>query len=195
MSEAIKTMELSNGGRIEINYSTGDSREWDNFAKLICFHNRYNLGDDHDYNSDDFSGWDEMRSAIIRKEDAAIILPLYLYDHSGITISTTPFSCPWDSGRVGFAVVSKKTIREEFGVKRVTKKQIERATSILLGEVKIYDMELTGEVFSFAEYDKDDNYVDGCGGFYGSNFEENGMLEHIQNEEAVELLKEEGSVY
>jgi len=112
MSEAIKTIELSNGGRIEINYSTGDSREWDNFAKLICFHNRYNLGDDHDYNSDDYSGWDEMRSAIIKREDAAVVLPLYLYDHSGITISTTPFSCPWDSGRVGFAVVSKEKIRE-----------------------------------------------------------------------------------
>ena len=30
-----------------------------------------------------------------------LMLPLYLYDHSGITMNTTGFSCPWDSGQVG----------------------------------------------------------------------------------------------
>lgn len=31
-----------------------------------------------------------------------LMLPLYLYDHSGITMNTTGFSCPWDSGQVGW---------------------------------------------------------------------------------------------
>ena len=30
----------------------------------------------------------------------AIVQPLYLYDHGGITMNTTGFSCSWDSGQV-----------------------------------------------------------------------------------------------
>jgi hypothetical protein len=35
-------------------------------------------------------------------ERTVVVLPLYLYDHSGLTISTSPFSCRWDSGQVGY---------------------------------------------------------------------------------------------
>ena len=31
-----------------------------------------------------------------------VILPLYLFDHSGITMNTTGFNCRWDSGVVGW---------------------------------------------------------------------------------------------
>lgn len=31
-----------------------------------------------------------------------VILPLYYYSHSGESISTTPFSCPFDSGKCGY---------------------------------------------------------------------------------------------
>lgn len=55
---------------------------------------------------------DEILS-IIRKK--FIILPLYLYDHGGITISTRPFSCPWDSGQVGYIYASKDKFRKETG--------------------------------------------------------------------------------
>lgn len=86
--------------RIEIFYDEfGDSpRNWDNLGTMICFHNRYTLGDKHDYDTDDYNGWGEMEKAIIKDNDVAIILPLYLYDHSGITIATSPFGCRWDSG-------------------------------------------------------------------------------------------------
>ena len=44
-----------------------------------------------------------------------ILLPLYLYDHSGITMNTTGFSCSWDSGQVGFIYASKARFKEETG--------------------------------------------------------------------------------
>ena len=37
-----------------------------------------------------------------------LMLPLYLYDHSGITMNTTGFSCPWDSGQVGWIYAFKE---------------------------------------------------------------------------------------
>ena len=87
--------------------------EFDNLGKMVCFHKRYSLGDDHDIHHDDFNGWDEMGEHLTKGHDAVIILPLYLYDHSGITIQTTPFSCPWDSGQVGFIYMDRETILRE----------------------------------------------------------------------------------
>jgi hypothetical protein len=87
-----------------------------------------------------------MKNSITKEEDVAVILPLYLYDHSGITMSTSPFSCRWDSGQVGWTFVSKKKIREEYGVKRISKELIEKVTEMLEGEVRTYDMYLTGEL-------------------------------------------------
>lgn len=50
---------------------------------------------------------------LISISDELIILPLYLYDHGGITIKTNPFSCPWDSGQVGWIYAIKETFRTE----------------------------------------------------------------------------------
>ena len=36
--------------------------------------------------------------SLVEQMEGMVILPLYLYDHSGITMNTTGFSCPWDSG-------------------------------------------------------------------------------------------------
>ena len=81
--------------------------EYDNMGTMVCFHKRYVLGDKHEYKESDYNGWGELEKAITRKEDAAVLLPIFMYDHSGITIQTRPFSCPWDSGQVGFIFVSK----------------------------------------------------------------------------------------
>ena len=62
-------------------------------------------------------------------------------------MNTTGFSCPWDSGQVGWVFVSKKKVREEYGVKRITESLVEKVTEILKGEVKTYDMYLTGELY------------------------------------------------
>ena len=41
------------------------------------------------------------------------ILPLYLYDHSGLSMNTSGFSCPWDSGQVGWIYCNnEKALRQ-----------------------------------------------------------------------------------
>jgi hypothetical protein len=120
---------------------------------MICFHPRYNLGDEHDYsepndfildlltqifedsheakkfvervttsfNRDNFKNLSEYNKAIDNKlletvKKEFVILPLYLYDHSGITMNTTGFSCPWDSGQVGWIYTSKENAVEMLGI-------------------------------------------------------------------------------
>ena len=149
-------------------------REFDNLGTMICFHRRYDLGDSHNYNSGDYGSWSEVKKAIERdyrrnKDEVAVILPLFLYDHSGITISTKAFSCPWDSGQVGFIVVGKEKLRKEYNVKKITEKIKEKAKEVLLGEVDVYDSYITGEVYGFKLEDLDGELIDGCYGFYGQD--------------------------
>ena len=168
--------------------------DYDNLGKMVCWHSRYNLGDEHDYDEPrdflqkklfemyssypssqygkpiyDFikSGkaetakleydrsahewvlyekwfggnewsksssypaslkgkevpdWflDDCLSALEHKEllqlleqsGKFVILSLYLYDHSGITMNTTGFSCPWDSGQVGWIYADADCIKK-----------------------------------------------------------------------------------
>lgn len=157
-------------------------RTWDNLGTMVCFHNRYDLGDNHNYNSDDYNSWEEMKKAIIKEENTAVILPLYLYDHSGISISTGAFSCRWDSGQIGFIFVSKEKALEEFGGKIVTAKLKERIEKILEGEVETYTQYVEGDVYGFQIVDEDDDIIDSCYGFYGSDHKESGMLDYIDHE-------------
>lgn len=95
------------------------------------------------------------------------LLPLYLYDHSGITMNTTGFGCGWDSGQVGFIFIDKATVLKEFGGKILTKKLKEKALDYLKNEVKTYDQYLTGDVYEYRIYDEnEDGSIDSCGGFY-----------------------------
>jgi len=149
--------------------------DFDNLGTMVCFHSRYELGD-----KDTGISKDELVSIMNSKD--YISLPLYLYDHSGITMNTTGFSCKWDSGMVGAIFVSKEKAREEFGCKRINKKIIERVNNVLKGEVTIYDQMLTGQIFGYNIKDKNnEDTFESCGGFYGDDFENNGLFEYAKN--------------
>lgn len=141
-------------------------------------------------------GLAQLEAAVDR---SAIKLPLYLYDHSGITMSTTPFSCRWDSGQVGFIYCAVTRARKEVKHGR----RLKRVEEMLRAEVATYDQYLTGDVWWFKiegplslmegetvedENDPGDVFYDdpdevvSCGNFYGDDPEKNGMLEHVSSE-------------
>lgn len=145
----------------------GDSREWDNLGTMICTHRRYNLGDTHRVDFSNCNSWQEYRNAIVRKYGIdCIILPLYLMDHSGLSISTTSYNDRWDSGRIGYIVVSREKARKELGVKRISSKTKNQILNQLKGEVKTYNQDLTGDVWYF-QITKGNEEIDACGGMYG----------------------------
>lgn len=133
----------------EIQETLDNPREYDNLGSMVCYHRRYNLGDKNEYlpghykpNSGDFWGWTDLGKYFHEVHDLAVCLPIYMYDHSGISLSTKPFSCPWDSGQVGFIFVSKEKLRKEYGVKRVTASLVSKAERILIAEVEEYNQYL-----------------------------------------------------
>lgn len=151
-------------------------REDDNLGTMVCFHNRYKLGDEHNYRSGDYSGWTEMKKDIIKRENVGVILPLYLYDHSGITMSTNDFNDKWDSGCVGFIFVSKQKMLKEYGGKICTKQLKERVKTYLEGEVETYDQYLRGDVYGFEIWKlskkkkREKKMIDSCWGYYGEDY-------------------------
>lgn len=173
MKDYIVETETVGKYRIDIIQDTDPEspRTWDNLGTMVCFHSGYILGDKHDYDHRDYSGWEEMENDIIKRENVGVILPLFLYVHSGITMNTTGFSCRWDSGQVGFIFVSKEKIREEYGVKRISKKMLDRIEGYLVGEVETYDQYLRGDVYGYRITDTEtDEELDSCWGFYGSDY-------------------------
>jgi hypothetical protein len=105
----------------------------------------------------------------------AVILPVYLYDHSGLAMNTTGFHCPWDSGQVGFIYVTLDDVWKEFGVMRVSKKLRARVEDMLRSEVETYDDFLGGRIYGYT-VEVDGEEVDACWGFVG-DFEEHCLPE------------------
>ncbi len=145
-------------------------REWDNLGTMTCAHRRYNLGDEQ-FDAGSFDGWAEVRATLV-EAGARIILPLRLFDHSGISMSVGSDAHPhdpggWDSGQVGFIYVTAAKLREEYSVKRITKAIEAKAEEVLRAEVTTYNEYLTGEVYGYMVEDPNEDVVESCWGFYG----------------------------
>jgi hypothetical protein len=93
-----------------------------------------------------------------------------MYDHSGITINTEGFSCPWDSGQIGFIFISKEKARKEFDWKLITQARVQRLEGMLRAEIHTYDQYLRGDVWGYIIEDDTGNHVDSCWGFFGRDY-------------------------
>ena len=146
-------------------------REDDNLGIMVCLHRTYNLGDaGHGLKPSQFSAWSELRSHLIEHEKAIVILSLYIYDHSGITMSTEykyPYNDRWDAGQVGFIYTTREAILKNWNRKGLSKQLLADAERVLRGEVELYDHYLTGDIYGYQVLDENGTVVSSCWGFYG----------------------------
>ena len=208
--------------RVEQDDVAENPRYWDNMSKMICWHRHYNLGDKHNYD-DSFEfligvarevgiytdKMEEMTNEEImtelRKDDSVCIVPLNLYDHSGITISTSngyPYNDRWDAGCVGYAYITKAKVMEILYATEET--WMIAARDAIDAEVETYDKYLRGDVYGYilekevvveekcphcGEVIKTYTTMeeeDSCWGFYGDEIESNGILDYITDLEFVD---------
>lgn len=179
MNSLIATAISVDGKRkveIHIDEDCGSPREWDNLGVMCCWHKRYSLGDadsTSDFDIDEYDSFDAMIEGEFGEKD--VVLPLYMYDHSGITISTSPFGCGWDSGQLGFIYVRAETIKKEYG--DLSDESLRKAKAVLQAEVEEYDQYVRGNCYGYLEMTKSDkceccghwDWEDGdsCWGFIG----------------------------
>lgn len=203
--EPIMVRNKSTGliGRLtmDIDECAESPREWDNVATIVSEGGNWDISDE---------GWrmsaEEFAEFLHKKLDKKcpeikgltdidhivncgsaknyiVCKPIYMYDHSGQTISLSPFGCPWDSGCCGYIFVFKDKILNEF--ERATEDNWrDIANEIIQSEIDTYDYYIQGEVYGYCleeghtvehkdlvtgaiwtstEYET----VDSCCGFYG----------------------------
>ena len=183
-----------------------DPRSWDNIGTMLCCHLNYQLGDlnsnketelqladicrkygKSDEEIDEMTFAEEVR--FILDQDDICGLPLWLYDHSGISISTGR-QCSWDSSFVGLIFVEK-----DFYLAQMCLKDEEdwkaKAKETLEGEVETYSDFLEGNAYGWTLYeptivirqsmdgkelsrtiDEEGEMVDSMGGFYDPTLED-----------------------
>lgn len=116
-------------------------------------------------------------AALDKNRDVVDYLPVYVYDHGGACMNTTGFSCPWDSGQIGWIVCTRESLRRVgfSSWKRITKKRRETVLEWLRGEVETYSAYMSGETYGFKVFEanpdgvEDDEEIDSCWGYYGDD--------------------------
>lgn len=149
--------------------------EWDHVGTMVCWHSRYKLGDEQPSHPPDefflrlmqdreFDAGRDVPDEINMDHVARYIdrhfyvLPLYLLDHSELSMSTGSFGDPWDSGQVGWIYMSKEEAKKE---------HLSDPLATLRSEVAEYDQYLTGDVWGYTITDGGGHHLDSCWGFYG----------------------------
>ena len=184
-------IELEEGYRYEIEndecpISPRDPAMGDQWCKLVTFHGRYDLSDKHNYVKDNYDSWDELQDAIKKFERPLAILPVYLYEHGGIRISTVPFGCEWDSGQIGFVYCKRDDVRK-YGPRvktTVNGKAEKKLEEHLRNEIDLYDLYISGQTYMIKvfkeDFDGEEELVEAIGGFLGGDFENNGILDYLE---------------
>lgn len=159
-----------------------DPRDWDNLGTMVCFHRWYTIGDkNHDFESpNDVSEY--------LAENKAIVLRIRGYDHGGLSITADPlqsisypFNDAWDSGWLGVIFVTYADIRKEYNWKYITSTRAKEIQKMLENEVSVYNSYLNGDVYGYiVTCNQCDEELDSCWGFYGSDWENNGLLDYAK---------------
>ncbi|MHA1662687.1 MAG: hypothetical protein ACTSVR_05455 [Candidatus Thorarchaeota archaeon] len=129
MNNIYKTFE-SKSHKLEImidEHCESPRTSQDNLGTFIMWHTRY--------------GYSELKSDLTPDQylkelpEGTFVMEVYMYDHSGITFSTSPFSCRWDSGQVGYIYVTPDTLQREYP-EITTEAAKEQARMVLINEIE-----------------------------------------------------------
>lgn len=150
--------------RIGVDGDPENPREWDNLGTMAFMHRRYSLGDKHPFRSPE-----EIAEHV--KATRAVALPVWMFDHSGLTLATDPTmfrafdGAGWDWGQLGVIYAEADRVRSVFRVKIITAEVRARAVAQLEGEVSDYNLYLQGLCYGY-EAIRDGDTVDSCWGFF-----------------------------
>jgi hypothetical protein len=172
MSDIIKS-EVVNGYTVNVKYDDfpDNPRNWDNLGTM--YFQKMSGWDFKDVTIPEYWEDEEGESWDISDQDSfeawrgsegdklAIVLPIYIYEHSGIVLrtrQTTP------AGVIsGYITVTEEKLLAEYG--KIDDETIKTATEVLSSEVDTYSQYVNGEVY-YSEVLDGEEFIDGCGGYY-----------------------------
>lgn len=190
---------------IEQDEFSEDPREWENLGTMLCCNKYYQLGDCNsneetlaqlaelcrkygktDEEIDEMDFREEIQ--FLLEQDNICGLPLYICDHSGLSMQTYRFDA-WDSSFVGLIFIDKETFFAETCYKNDCDWKAE-AKKRLKNEIETYSQFLEGDVQQYTLYEETivtrtnrdgkvlnkkivyDEMVDSLSGFYNATLED-----------------------
>lgn len=135
--------------------------EYDDRAILFSNHRSYNWNDakleELLSKFDEFPKNVEELVKLLNKAGEYNYIAVYGYEHSGLSVSLTPFSCNWDSGLLGILRIDKDYVDPQ---------------KIAEDWVRTVNMWLHGEVYCINVVNELGEYVDSIDGIYAKDAEE-----------------------
>lgn len=201
--KAIETLKarLPNGNKAkaELVYDqhATNPRECDNLGTILIAPSKSHWVANRDstvdtsipFGNNPYEHWENLRreQLKLKKSDIAIVYPITKYEHGEISLQLGHKS-GWDRGGVvGFVYVTKETLRKCYGVDRITKSIIERATNCIQSELDMLTSWLNGDCYGWQikEYALTDDgldweevdVLDSCWGY----FDKEQALDDMQN--------------
>lgn len=123
-----------------------DPRNWSSMKMVTSKNNHYIRSD---FEFDEKTDLND-----IANPDENWQIPAFAYIHGKVALSTGKFSCPWDSGQIGFVIAPKSVYPDE-------QKAVEGAKTFLSSLAAYINGEGVGYVI-----EKDGEEIDSCFGFY-----------------------------
>lgn len=143
------------------------------------------------------------RIELIKATGEVVMLPISMYEHSGITLwlgsKWSHSDARWDCSSIGFAYIEKSTAKEEGMLdpgEKCNHDWKEWAYAMMKGEMETYDQFVRGEVYGYMIDDENgeeasDNLLCGCWGFYGDEGKKELLAEAKANIDAYLKKKRE----
>jgi hypothetical protein len=163
----IQEIILKNGKKVEVYHDEGAMNpihDFDMATGFYFFHKRYDVGHKHEIDTDLYDSYADLANGEFGEKD--LVLPVFCYSKRVFELSLTPFSCPWDSGQLGFAVVHDHIIQDEFDGDRI------KALNCLKAELELYNHYLNGRTYGYISYDAEGNDIN-------RQLSINGIISHI----------------
>ena len=159
-----------------------DPRNWDNLTIIATLEQNHSTIGDFQFKSSD-----ELNE-FVKDQEGIYSMPLYIYDHSGISLYCGndtipyPFNDQWDAGWIGMVFTTKKRLE---GMEKTPRSKI---IDLMKSELETYSHYLNGNVYGYRllkwsqckSCDQElDQEVDSCYGFYGYDFDKNGLYDAV----------------
>jgi hypothetical protein len=111
-----------------------------------------------------------------------ILIPVYIYEHSGIRLSSEPFSCSWDSGLYGIFLINKKHSDYRIFNKRSVYSYIKYLSAAYEGS--LLELDIMSKDFKEIIYEQYSGYTS-----IHSMYKKKGLSENYSKNEAMSLVE------
>ena len=164
--------EVKGNNIIEVHYDIDpeNPRTWENAGTMVYKYRGYGENEG-DIDWDEFSSFEDFTTYLKVEKKAVIVLPLRVYDHSGLSMYVGTTGDRWDSSQVGAIYITQEDINNHWGAEY----SIEDVEAGLRYEVDAYDHYLKGEVYGYLIFASktcdtcqhtEREVVDSCWGYY-----------------------------